>query len=278
MNAIQSDEELELESKMLSSLIETAQKKIEGRNFDIRKHVLQYDDVMNVQRELIYRQRQQVLDGNDITDNIINMIETMVEDLVTRFTANGEYPDDWQIDDLIKAAEGIFLEEGSVSFSRDDLETLERSDLIELFKEKALSAYKAKEEEIGADVMRELERIIMLRVVDTRWMDHIDEMDRLKQGIGLRSYGQHDPAVEYKNVGSDMFDEMVYNIKTDVGKFVFTARVERMERKQVANSTTEGKPSDEPTKPNTARKVVKVGRNDMCPCGSGIKYKKCCGK
>ncbi|MBO5454711.1 MAG: preprotein translocase subunit SecA [Clostridia bacterium] len=278
MNAIQSEEELELESKMLSNLIETAQKKIEGRNFDIRKHVLQYDDVMNAQRELIYRQRQQVLDGNDITGNIRNMIETMVEDMVSRYTSSGEYPDDWQLDSLIKAAEAVFLPEGSVSFSREDLESLERNDITEILTEKAFEAYKAKEEEIGTDIMRELERIIMLRVVDTRWMDHIDEMDRLKQGIGLRSYGQHDPAVEYKNVGSDMFDEMVYNIKTDVGRFVFTAKVDRMERKQVAQSTSEGRESDKQEKPKTVRKAVKVGRNDMCPCGSGLKYKKCCGK
>ena len=278
MNAIQGEDELELESKMLSNLIETAQKKIEGRNFDIRKHVLQYDDVMNAQRELIYKQRQQVLDGNDITANINNMIETMVQDLVMRYTSNGEYPDDWELDSLIKTAETIFLPQGTVVFTREDLETLERADIIKLLTDKAFETYALKEEEIGSDIMRELERIIMLRVVDTRWMDHIDEMDRLKQGIGLRSYGQHDPAIEYKNVGSDMFDEMVYNIKTDVGKFVFTARVDKMERKQVVSSTSEGKQTDSQEKPKTVRKAVKVGRNDMCPCGSGLKYKKCCGK
>ena len=275
-------EDQPLETKMLSGAIENAQKKIEDRNFTSRKNVLQYDDVMNKQRELIYEQRRQVIDGMDIQKNITSMIEAMVLDLVTQYTASGEYPDDWNLKGLIEECEKIFLKEGEVVYTREDLEDLEKIDVIETLTEKALDCYKAREEEIGADNMRELERVIMLRVVDTLWMDHIDEMDQLKHSIWLRSYAQHDPVIEYKNVGSDMFDAMISSIKSQVGRYVLTARIANAERKEVFKPTDaklDSAPGEE-----TAKKVVKqavsnkVGRNDPCPCGSGLKYKKCCGK
>ncbi len=274
------DENMPLETKMLSGAIERAQKSVEDRNFDARKHVLQYDDVMNAQRELIYKQRREVIEGVDISHNIENMIETMVEYTVAKYTADGPYPDDWNLEGLIKECEGIFLKTGELSFSYDDMQTMTLDSLNELLKEKALAYHKEKEEEFGAEVMREIERVIMLRVVDTKWMDHIDEMDQLKHGIWLRSYGQKDPAIEYKTVGSDMFDEMIENIKVDVGKYVLTAKVGNQQRKEVLKPVTESRenPGDKP-KQSTQRIVTnKVGRNDPCPCGSGLKYKKCCGK
>ncbi len=275
-------EDQPLETKMLSGAIENAQKKIEDRNFTSRKNVLQYDDVMNKQRELIYEQRRQVIDGMDIQKNITSMIESMVLDLVTQYTASGEYPDDWNLKGLIEECEKIFLQEGEVSYTREDLENLEKIDVIETLTDKALALYKAKEMEIGAENMRELERVIMLRVVDTLWMEHIDEMDQLKHSIWLRSYAQHDPVIEYKNVGSDMFDAMISNIKTQVGRYVLTARVRSAERKEVFKPTDaklDAAPGEEPEKKVVKQAVSnKVGRNDPCPCGSGLKYKKCCGK
>ncbi len=274
------DEDTPLETKMLSGAIERAQKSVEDRNFDARKNVLQYDDVMNTQRELIYKQRREVIEGKDISNNIVNMIKVMVEDVIARYTSQGPYPDDWDLKGLIKACEKIFLKEEEISFTFDDMQTMTLESLTKTLTEKALSYYHDKEKEIGTDVMREIERVIMLRVVDTKWMEHIDEMDQLKHGIWLRSYGQKDPAMEYKNVGSDMFEEMVENIKIDVGKYVLTAKPMNKERKEVFKPTAESRenPGDKP-KPKPQRIVTnKVGRNDPCPCGSGLKYKKCCGK
>ena len=268
-----------LEAKMLSGAIETAQKRVEGMNFDRRENVLKYDDVMNTQRELIYKERRQVLDGTDITDTIRGMISSYVEDLVARHTQGGEFVDDWDLEGLIKEAEGAFLPEGEISYTFEDKQNLEKLDLIEQFTDNAFEHYAKKEEEFGFDAIRELERIIMLRVVDTRWMDHIDEMDQLKQGIWLRSYGQKDPAMEYKAVGSDMFDEMIANIKVDVGRFVLTAKI-NTKRAEVAKAVSESREENPGEKKRivTQAKSEKVGRNDPCPCGSGLKYKKCCGK
>ena len=276
------DDETPLEFKMLSGAIESAQKRVEGRNFDTRKQVLQYDDVMNKQREIIYGQRREVIEGKDIRDNILKMIEVYVTDMVNRYTMEGEFPDDWNLQGLIEEAEKIFLEPGKISYSRDDLESLTREDLLETFIQEAVHAYEQKEAELGNDYMRELERVIMLQVVDTKWMDHIDEMDQLKQGIWLRSYGQKDPVMEYKNVGSELFDDMVQSIKMDTAKYVLTAKVRtELKREEVAKPTSEGReslPGEKPVQKNQPVRVNKVGRNDPCPCGSGLKYKKCCGK
>ena len=277
------DDDEPLEMKMLSGAIESAQKKVEGRNFDSRKNVLQYDDVMNTQRDLIYKQRNQVLDGEDIRDNILKMIEAFTEDAVSRYTAEGEYPDDWNLDGLIEYFESIFLEKGTLSFSHDDLEVMSRESLLEDMNELTRKAYEQKEQEFTPQNMRNFERYILLKVVDTKWMDHIDEMDQLKQGIWLRSYGQKDPVMEYKSIGSDLFDEMVEAIKIDTAKFILGARlrteVRREERSNI--QMTENRGSEDGEKKPIKKipvKVQKVGRNDPCPCGSGLKYKKCCGK
>ena len=277
------DDDEPLEMKMLSGAIESAQKKVEGRNFDSRKNVLQYDDVMNTQRDLIYKQRNQVLDGEDIRDNILKMIEAFTEDAVSRYTAEGEYPDDWNLDGLIEYFESVFLEKGTLSFSHDDLEVMSRESLLEDMNELTRKAYEQKEQEFTPQNMRNFERYILLKVVDTKWMDHIDEMDQLKQGIWLRSYGQKDPVMEYKSIGSDLFDEMVEAIKIDTAKFILGARlrteVRREERSNI--QMTENRGSEDGEKKPIKKipvKVQKVGRNDPCPCGSGLKYKKCCGK
>lgn len=277
------DDDEPLEMKMLSGAIESAQKKVEGRNFDSRKNVLQYDDVMNTQRDLIYKQRNQVLDGEDIRDNILKMIEAFTEDAVSRYTAEGEYPDDWNLDGLIEYFESVFLEKGTLSFSHDDLEVMSRESLLEDMNELTRKAYEQKEQEFTPQNMRNFERYILLKVVDTKWMDHIDEMDQLKQGIWLRSYGQKDPVMEYKSIGSDLFDEMVEAIKIDTAKFILGARlrteVRREERSNIQMTENRGREDGEkkPIK-KIPVKVQKVGRNDPCPCGSGLKYKKCCGK
>ncbi len=277
------DDDEPLEMKMLSGAIESAQKKVEARNFDSRKNVLQYDDVMNTQRDLIYKQRNQVLDGEDIRDNILKMIEAFTEDAVSRYTAEGEYPDDWNLDGLIEYFESVFLEKGTLSFSHDDLEVMSRESLLEDMNELTRKAYEQKEQEFTPQNMRNFERYILLKVVDTKWMDHIDEMDQLKQGIWLRSYGQKDPVMEYKSIGSDLFDEMVEAIKIDTAKFILGARlrteVRREERSNI--QMTENRGSEDGEKKPIKKipvKVQKVGRNDPCPCGSGLKYKKCCGK
>ena len=244
-------DDMPLEAKMLSGAIETAQKRVEGMHFDQRENVLKYDDVMNTQRELIYKERRQVIDGADITENIKSMIESYVIDLVDRYTSGGEFVDDWDLNGLIKEAEGAFLPEGAIHYTKDDMQNLEKTNIIEDFTSKAFEHYKKKEEEFGSDAIRELERIIMLRVVDTRWMDHIDEMDQLKQGIWLRSYGQKDPAMEYKQVGSDMFDEMIENIKIDVGRYVLTARI-NTQRTEVAKPVSESREEQ----PGVKKKVV----------------------
>ena len=271
-----------LEMGMLSGAIESAQKRVEGRNFDSRKNVLQYDDVMNTQREIIYGQRNMVLNGENIRDNIINMLNAFAEDAVLRYTANGEYPDDWNLDGLIEYFEGIFLEKGSLKFTHDDLEVMTKESLIEDMKELVLKKYEEKEADFKPENMRQFERYILLKVVDTKWMDHIDEMEQLKQGIWLRSYGQKDPVMEYKNVGSDMFDEMVEAIKIDTAKFILGAQLrtepqQKTEQKKIRMTENRGGNSAETPKKMPV-KVQKVGRNDPCPCGSGLKYKKCCGK
>ena len=276
------DDSEPLEMKMLSNAIESAQKRVEGRNFDSRKNVLQYDDVMNTQRELIYAQRNQVLDGDDVQHNITNMMRAFAEDAVARYTAEGEYPDDWNLTELIEYLESVFLEKETLSFTNDDLETMTRESLTETVENLVMDAYKAKEEAFGTEHMRNFERYILLKVVDTKWMDHIDEMDQLKQGIWLSSYGQKDPVMEYKNLGSDMFDDMVEAIKIDTAKFILSAKIEteikQEERKiEMSESRSDGTGEKRPVKKQPVR-VEKVGRNDPCPCGSGLKYKKCCGK
>ena len=266
-----------IEHKMLSNAIESAQKKVEGRNFQIRKHVLEFDDVMNIQRNTIYSQRKKVLDGDDISASVMRMLDDFVNSTVDSYTGNTDIPDDWNLKGLVEYLEGVFVPKGMLSFPKEKLEDLTKESLKDELLTLAHQMYDAKEEEVGTDVMRSLERYILLKVVDAKWMDHIDNMDRLKQGINLRAYGQRDPVIEYKEEGYEMYEEMLGAIGEDVVKLMFRVKINtNTERTESGMQMVEG--STEPKKRTaTVRKEAKVGRNDPCPCGSGKKYKKCCG-
>ncbi len=264
-----------IEHNMLSKAIESAQRKVEGNNFQIRRTVLQYDDVMNTQREKIYAQRQDVLSGCDVHDTILHMLETIVDNMMDVYISNAVDPDEWNWAGLTEFYGSIFA---PISFTDEQKKTMERKELHDALLTLARSLYKAKEESIGEKMMRELERVVLLRAVDTRWMAHIDDMDQLRQGVSLRTYGQHDPIVEYKTIGFDMFEEMVQNIREDTVKFVLHANLTKpIERKEAATPVAPSHGSAEPGS-RTVRKETKIGRNDPCPCGSGKKYKKCCGQ
>ena len=270
------DEEMQLENKMLTKSIENAQKKVEGRNFGIRKHVLQYDDVMNKQREIIYGQRNKVLHGEDLRESVMNMIEKVLDRTIPIYTEGYKYPEEWNLDGLLEHLHPLFLPQGSVEFT--DVESLTVETLKGTILDKAKGIYAIKEQEIGVDRMREVERAILLRVVDLHWIDHIDAMDDLKQGIGLRAIGQVDPVMAYKMEGFEMFDEMIANIQEETVKALFHANVQtETERKAVARVTTVSGSGDAEVTKKPVKVDKKVGRNDPCPCGSGKKYKKCCG-
>jgi preprotein translocase subunit SecA len=273
MEKLGMEEDQPIEHPLITRSIENAQKKVEAHNFDIRKHVLEYDDVMNKQREVIYSQRRQILEGDNLKDNIINMIEQTINELLDIYTNKNMHPEEWDLKGLVDYAEEIFLPHNVLDIG--NIEDLTRDDLKQKLMDIAIKRYEAKEAEIGSELMRELERVIMLRVVDQKWMDHIDAMDQLRQGIGLRAYGQRDPVVEYKFEGFEMFQSMVASIREDVIKYLFRARVNSTpERQQVAKPVEYGSGDSKPQ----PVKVKKVGRNDPCPCGSGKKYKKCCGR
>jgi preprotein translocase subunit SecA len=271
------EEDMQLENKLLTKSIENAQKKVEGRNFSIRKHVLQYDDVMNMQREIIYKQRNMVLHGEDLRSQIMTMVDKIVDNAVKQFTAGYKYPEEWNFEGLENYLHPIFLPMGNLQF--DNVESLTTDALKAAIMEKAEALYAAKEEEIGMERMREIERIILLRVVDTHWIDHIDAMDDLKQGITLRAFGQQDPVIAYKMEGYDMFEELIANIQEETVKALYHVSIKTdMQRQQAAVITgTSGGSEAPPTQSKTFVGNKKVGRNDPCPCGSGKKYKKCCG-
>ena len=280
MNALKIDEDQPIENKMLTNSIESAQRKVEGRNFGIRKNVLQFDDVMNKQRELIYGQRNKVLDGENLHDYIINMIKDLIESSVNTYLSDSDDHDTWNIDGLRDHFMGYITDETDLDFENKDLGMVEKKDIIQELTDKALNKYQAREEQFSSEIMRELERVVLLRNVDTKWMDHIDAMDELRQGIYLRSYGQRDPVVEYRLEGFDMFDEMIAAIREDTVKMLMTVQIRREEepqREQVAKPTTESVGGGDRSVKKMPVKKQKVGDNDPCPCGSGKKYKKCCG-
>ncbi len=272
------EEDQPIEAKMLSGAIENAQKRVEGRNFDIRKHVLQYDEVMNEQRKKIYEQRRKVLDGEDLHSSILRMTDDVIEFAIANY-AGAQNPDDWDLDGLSAFATSMFFApENSFALTFDELNSVTHDDVREKLHEFA-DARMAHQQEMFGENMGELERVILLRVVDTKWMDHIDDMDQLKNGIGLNAYAQRDPVVEYRLVGSDMYDEMIDNISHDTVKYILGAvpASQTLERQQVANPTATNHGGDDSIKKQPVQKKDKVGRNDPCPCGSGKKYKKCCG-
>lgn len=284
-NTLGADENMPIQAKLISKAVENAQKKVEGRNFTIRKNVLKYDDVMNVQREIIYKQRREVLDGENMHDNIKNMINSIAEETVEMFV-EGEDHNSLNIESLsseILNTFGIDMAEFIKGHQKDVNAVKE-----ELVNE-ANKKYEEKEQEIGSEEMRELERIVLLKVVDEKWMNHIDSMDELKNGIGLRAYGQQDPVVKYRMEGMDMFEEMTANIKVDVVKILMNIRkqgeVRRQETAKITNaalqainSVDNGKTIEAKENRTVVNEGPKIGRNDPCPCGSGKKYKNCCGK
>ncbi len=271
MDRLGMEEDQPIEHALLTRALENAQRRVENRNFDIRKQVLQYDDVINTQREIIYRQRRQVVRGENLQEAVLGMVDACIDRMLGLFCED-QHPEEWNLAGLVEYAEGIFLEPGRVR--PEDLAGLDLEALSTFLREAARGAYQAKERTVGEETMRELERVILLRVVDTKWNEHLDNMDELREGIGLRAYGQRDPLVEYKHEAFDTFQEMVQGIQEDVARYIYHVNVvtEPEERVMVVNQGPEA------AAPAPAAPGAKVGRNDPCPCGSGKKYKKCCGK
>ena len=273
MDTLGLDEDTPIDMKILSGAVENAQKNVESRHFRSRKSVLEYDNVMNTQREVIYKQRQKVLDGEDLRENMLSMLQTLISGAVLNAsTQNGGVPD---MGVLLPQLEGIYFAKGA--YTPD--ENASREEVAEALYDLAVATYDRKEAEITPSVMRELERVVMLRVVDEYWMDHIDAMDDLKQGIGLRAYGQHDPVIAYKEEGFEMFQGMVQAIRDETIRRMFLVRLapkQEVKREKVAKETGTTAASATPVKKTPVRKDKKVGPNDPCPCGSGKKYKKCC--
>ena len=282
MEALKIEDDMPIETKLLTNSIESAQKKVEGRNFSIRRSVLQFDDVMSRQRELIYSQRAKVLDGENLRGYIMDMLRDNITETANLYLSDETIHDSWNVAGLRDHYLGFFTEPGDLEFTANELGGMEKKDIVDILYKKAVAKYEEKEQEIGPDRMREVERVVLLRNVDSKWMDHIDAMEELRKGIYLRSYAQRDPVVEYRIEGFDMFDEMVAAIREDTVKMLLTVRLrnpeEEPKREQVANPTTASH-GDDTVKKQPVRKTAaqKVGRNDPCPCGSGKKYKKCCG-
>ena len=276
------DDDTPIDAKVLSGSIETAQKRIEDQNFTRRKNVLTYDDVMNQQRKVIYKQRNDVLDGLDLQPKIRAMIEQCISDNVTMRCAS-EDPSDWNLVELREYFRGYLLDEGELEYTEEELSELKSADIIDNLTEKALAIYDGKAELFGSeDIVRELERVVLLRNVDEKWMDHLDAMEELKGSIGLHAYAQRDPVAMYRIQGADMFDEMIADIRENTVRMILSAIPkprEEIKRVQVANPLIEGFAGGKaPARKAPAKKAEKVGRNDPCPCGSGKKYKKCCGQ
>lgn len=323
MSTLKVSDDTPIENKMLTNIIESSQEKVEARNFGIRKNVLQYDDVMNKQREIIYGQRDQVLNGENVHDDIIKMLKDTIEENVSLYVNDHILRESWNLSSLKETYKWLVPDKDFLVFTGDELDKLDKKDIIELITNKALDLYKENEEVLDAETMEEMERVYLLKSVDTHWMDHIDAMEQLKQSIYLASYGQKDPVVEYKLVGFDMFDEMIAAIREDTVKLCLLqpkriARVKAqqeemarireeeekkaaeahqvlldkqskapmpspislaLKREQVAVPTQAGvSENGEKPKRKPIVKKNKVGRNDPCPCGSGKKYKKCCGR
>lgn len=271
-------EDQPIEHSMISKSIETAQHQVESQNFEIRKHVLEYDDVMNTQREFIYDQRDRCLFGQGLQDQVIGLIEDIVSGLIDNFTEKNVYPENWQLDELFTYASQLFpLAWGKKGL---DLKTLTQEELHERLLSSTLEEYRKKEEAVGAEVMRELEKIVMLQVIDRKWRDHLGEMDYLQEGIGLRAIGQKDPLIEYKNEAYRLFQDMMQSVKEDFVKYIFHVQVVQEEVAPRLKAVSGGESvTTRASAPNQPKKTgKKVGRNDPCPCGSGKKYKRCCGQ
>ena len=278
MDLVGFEESEALESKMISGAIETAQARVEGRNFDIRKHVLQYDDINNQQREIIYKQRNQVLDGLSLEQTVKNMIKSSIETIIARYASNDRLPEEWDWDGLREQLNNHFMpfKEGELEFSDHQIDRMTTESLADDIYELAVKQYEEKEALFG-ETIREVERVILLRVVDAKWMEHIDSMEQLRQGINLRAYAQKDPVVEYRFEAMDMFEEMTDTIKEETVRHLFhVVPQSQIERTQVAKPVAENLGGDGTVKKKPTVNTNKIGRNDLCPCGSGKKYKHCC--
>ena len=276
METMNFDEDQPIEASFLSSAIESAQKKIEGRNFSIRKNVLDFDDVMSQQRMTIYSQRNKVLNGEDISKNIIDMMNTSIDEAVSMYCSD-TVAENWNLDGLRSHFLNLYVMDTDLHYTTEELNELDKKDISNFLKERGMLIYKTREADMGAETMREVERVCLLKTVDRHWMDHIDAMEELKRGIYLRSYGQKDPVVEYRFEGFAMFDEMIAAIREETVRMVLTVpvRVQRPpQREQVMKPDAPNAGAQTPYK----NKGEKIGRNDPCPCGSGKKYKNCCGK
>ena len=278
------DEDTPIDAKMLSNAIENAQKQVESRNFQTRKNVLQYDDVMNTQREVIYKQRRQVLDGEDLQQSIQSMLRSTIENAIRGHMGEQKHMTAEEFREATALFHTMFLLPDELRLTDEELQGYTADGLVDLVMEKAQAVYQRKEQEFTPPLMRELERVIMLRVVDEYWMDQIDAMNDLKQGIGLRAYAQTDPVVAYKKEGYEMFEQMIAAIQEETLRRLFLVRIQRkapdapapeIKRERVAKITSESGASDGTVKKQPVKKAVKIGRNDPCPCGSGLKWKKC---
>ena len=278
MDSLGLEEDVPIENKLITNTIESAQKKLEASNFAIRKQVLQYDDVMNQQREIIYKQRQMVLDGEDISGKLHEMMRQAIDDACTNYL-NGETADDWDFAGLRRHFMNWLCLPTDFNYTTEQLGDLTKEGIADELYKRGMDILTAKEKRYGAKTMRELERICLLRNVDSKWMEHIDNMDQLKQGMGLRGYGQHDPVVEYRIEGFAMFDEMIASIREDAVHMLLTIEIRQQnaepKREQIAKPTGDNAPGDTGAKAPAPVRVTKIGRNDPCPCGSGLKWKKC---
>ena len=273
MDKLGMEEDEPIEHALISRSIEQAQKKVEAHHFNTRKHVLEYDDVMNQQREVIYGQRRQILHGENLRENIFFMIGKLADRGLQLFADEKAHPEDWDLDALIEYAEDLFAAEGDLK--KAELETMNREELREELIDAANENYDRRELLFGAENMRDLEKVVMLKVVDAKWMEHLDAMDMLRQGIGLRAYGQKDPLIEYKIEAFDMFGQMIENIQEDIVRYIYRVNIVTQVEDRLAQATAVHGDEELPKEP--ARNKDAVGRNDACPCGSGKKYKKCCG-
>ena len=283
MDKLGMEEDEPIEHTLITKSIEHAQKKVEARNFDIRKHVLEYDDVMNQQREIIYGERKKILNGENLRENIIGMINHIIKAEMNQYANEKLYPEEWQLSEIVKDAEQIYAEQGQLNLS--EMEKMSRDELKEYLEGIAAANYKKREETFGEETMRELEKVIMLRVVDNKWMEHLDHMDMLREGINLRAYGQRNPLVEYKIEALAMFEEMEASIQDQIASLIYHVAIVSQEEQKIQDrlQTAQASHGDEVSPAETQKTLKnadgkKVGRNDPCPCGSGKKYKNCCGR
>jgi len=275
MDKLGMDDSIPITSKMISRSIETAQRRVENRNFDIRKHVLEYDDVMNLQREVIYAQRRQVLMGENLRDSIVEMLNSVVTGTVDMFSAQSPYAEEWDLDSLLEYVDNLFLPNHDLT--AEQLKDMNKEEIVEMLLERAQAHYESRESAFGENLMREIERAVTLQVVDNKWMDHLDSMDMLREGIGLRAYGQKNPLVEYKHEAYDMFQGMISSIQEDTIRYLMRVTPQVTEQAPEEPQHVHTNRDEEQAARPVHNEGPQTGRNDPCPCGSGKKYKKCCG-